>query len=741
MPQDTQQQKLDKLLQKSDSITSPSDNNSAEPLCSEGINTFEASWGTVSVDVSNDFLEAHLISVEFSDNNEKITTESISNLLQQHHITCNLQKDTYSDLAENLQKNHDWLGRLLIAQGRPPGVPGGVDFVMFDKNSSAKLAYGNKLQIADEIISFQKLIEFFNSPLAPGTCPGILCKAISACEVIAERLEPIKVRVGRDVFGRVIKPAKFSDLMVGKHVQLTNDKRSFEAMTYGYISIIDRQVSILSPLLISDDEMTAWYIVLPQHEPVRMPCLKDIIGLLKNAGVTRGIKQQPLEKFCHVLEHGQVACWNVIAKGQEPIRGKDARLEFITDIEKSSGKIRDDDSIDLRELNLVQTVLTDDLIATKHPLTQGIPGYTLTGAPLETNEPGDDLKVKAKDNVRTEEKEDSTIHFYAECDGLIRYKQGKLSIEPIYKINGNVDFSTGNVDVDCALEISGNICSDFTVKSTSDVLVGGSIDPGAKLEIGGNLEVKGGIRGETTEITVLGNMKADFIQTGTGQSHQTMRTDFVQSVKLLVKGDLIVNQYIYYAVIKAVGKIIVGPGTGKRGGSIVGGVSCSSTGIKLSVCGSPSFVPTLLILEPTPTKLAKLRKLKKNLALCDATTTKIMQTLNVDSIKKETVTQLLQSADEKHKKLYVDLITKLNNTITDKQQILSDLDVLKKELYHDLSKMKIIVTRCYHGNTRLRIGKKEFLEKQDRAPSQFTFQKKVVHVEAITAGDKKTDIF
>ena len=400
----------------------------------------------------------------------------------------------------------------------------------------------------------------------------------------------------------------------------------------------------------------------------------------------------------------------------------------------------DNGSIDLRELNIVQTVLADSLIAIKHPLTQGVVGYTLTGEPIET-EPGEDLKVEAKDNVRTEEDEDGSIRFYAECDGLISYKQGKISVDPLYKINGNVDFSTGNIDVDCALEISGNICSDFTVKSTGNVVVGGSIEPGAKLKIDGNLTVKGGILGESTEITVLGNMKADFIQTGTHNSQQAMRTDFIQSAKIVVKGDLIVNQYIYYAAIKAVGKITVGPGSGERGGSIVGGVACSSTAIHLSVCGSPSFVPTLLILEPTPTKLAKLRKLKENRALCDETTAKIMRTLTVDSIEKEAISELLAAADEKQKKLYIDLLAKLNTIIKEKQKILSDLDILKKELYRDLSKMKITVSRCYHGNTRLRIGKREFLEKQDRPPSQFTFRKKRVHVERIFAADKETDIF
>ncbi len=746
MPQNAKNQNLDKLLQKSSALTSSSDSStvtsvSDEELVASGVWEFEASWGKITVDISEDFLQAHLLSVAPSDDNEEIATEAICDLLGKNHFTPIAESDELHKIPGIIAETEsDWSGRVLFATGNPPGDPGGIDFIMFGENSSAKLPDGSTMQIKDEIISFSEITNFFSGGTTPGSSPGFLSKTIKNGEIVAERLEPIHGTPGRDIYGRPVKPPPFYGLLAGMNIEITNELRSYKANSFGYISIIDYKISILSPIIVADDDMTAWYISFPQHEPVRMPDFKDIVGLLKKSGVTRGIKEHPLKKFCHALEHGQVACWNVIARGQPPLPGENSRLAFSVDREKSSGKLREDGSIDLRELNLVQTVSSGAVIAVKHPPTEGTPGYTLSGEPLET-ESGEDLKVEAKENVRSEENEDGTTTFYAECDGLITYKGDNISIEPLYKISGNVDFSTGNVDVDCALEISGNICSDFTVKSTSDVLVGGNIEPGAILEIDGNLEVKGGIIGETTRITVLGNMKADFVQAGGGEAHQSLKTDFIQAAKIVVKGDLTVNQYIYYAVIKAVGKIIVGPGTGKRGGSIVGGVVCSSSGIKLSVCGSPSFVPTLLILEPTPTKLAKLRKLKENRKLCDATTTKIMRTLNVDSIEKETLTKLLASADEKQKKLYADLLTKLNTIIKDKQKILDDLDTLKKELYFDLSKMKIIVTRTYHGNTRLRIGKKEFLEKEDRAPSQFSFLKKLVHVEAIGAGDKETDIF
>ncbi|MCB2182328.1 MAG: FapA family protein [Desulfobulbaceae bacterium] len=706
-----------------------------------GLRCFEAEWGTASVEISYDFLEAYLVGVKRSALKKQISFEELNSLLQKQGINCLPWEEKGKKIIASLAED-DWSGRLLIAQGRVPGKPGGVDYVMFGKGTSARLTDDDTIKLEDESISFMELNSFLSNESPPGVFPGILVKAIGKGEIIAKRQEPINVQVGRDIYGRDIAPPEFKSLIAGQNVRLTEDMSSFQATVYGYITIVEKTVSILSPIILSKDAMIAWYIFLPQYEPVRMPSFKDIVELLKNAGVTRGIKQAPLEKFCKSLAHGDVACWNVIAKGRQPVKGEDAHLEFVVDLTKQSGKVREDGSIDFRELNLVQTVSEGDLVATKHPPGEGIQGYTLIGEVIET-EAGQGLKVEGKSNIRSDEKEDGTILFYAECDGLIRFRDGKISIDPQYKVSGNVDFSTGNINVDCDLQISGNICSDFSVHANGNVFVGGNIEPGAKVRINGNLEVKGGIIGDTTEITVLGDMKADFIEAGKESSGtgQLVKTDFIQSAKIVVKGDLHVSQYIYYAAVKAVGKIIVGPGKGERGGSVVGGVICSSSAIRLSVCGSPSFVPTTLILEPTPDKLAKLKKLKESRNQCDADTTKIMRTLNVKTVDRGEISELLESARPDQKRLFIDLLEKLSATIKEKQEVMEDLAPLRKELHADLSKMQIIVAKTYHGNTRIRIGRKEFHEKEDRGPSRFTLRKKWVYVESLLQQDSEIDIF
>ena len=233
------------------------------------------------------------------------------------------------------------------------------------------------------------------------------------------------------------------------------------------------------------------------------------------------------------------------------------------------------------------------------------------------------------------------------------------------------------------------------------------------MKVQGDLLVQGGIIGEHTEIIVLGNLQADYIQ----------------AAGVVVKGNLLVKQYIYHAIIRTVGEITVGPGSGERGGSVSGGTVCSSRKISLSSCGSASNVPTVLALAPAPDKLARLEKLKKSLRLCDETIHRIMRTLKLARLNKEAVAALLAPLPPEQKKLFSQILAKLKNTITRKSQVKDDLEELRKKIRADLRNMEIKISRRYFGNTTIKIGKKEFREKVDHGPALFSYRNKRVHVE------------
>jgi len=160
--------------------------------------------------------------------------------------------------------------------------------------------------------------------------------------------------------------------------------------------------------------------------------------------------------------------------------------------------------------------------------------------------------VEGKNNVRVED-DGGRILFYAQAPGIVEFSDNKIAVNPVYQISGDVDFSTGNLDVDCNLVIPGSIRSEFSVKTTENVSVGGIIEPGADVFVQGNLVVQGGIIGETTRITVLGNLQ----------------TLFIQDAHVVVKGKLTVETSIYNAAVRTVGEIQVKSGGGGRQGLLL----------------------------------------------------------------------------------------------------------------------------------------------------------------------------
>ncbi len=669
---------------------------------------FSADWGTIKLEISADYLEAVLLSLEQTSSRRAVTAEMINSLLRENKIVYGVSSGKISAVAAEVNKNSGWSGRMVIAAGRPPGIPGNVKFTFLGEEEQVWSMDGNVWQGNGVTLSFQALSEFFAAPGQPEA--EVLAKAVRPGEVIAEREEPLKGRPGRDVYGRSIKAPRFKGLLAGENVEIVN-LREFRATAFGYISILDKRLDVISPVRMADDEMTAWYINLPQLAPQRCPGHSDIIKALKKFGVISGAKKKAVNRLCQPDLPAGLARWYVVAQGREPVNGEEGRLDFTVSREKRIGDLNKDGSMDFRSLNLVQTVGKDSLVARKYPPTAGITGTTLLGKELPA-EAGVDYRVEAGDNVRVEE-ENGIVNFYAECDGLILFRNNKISVDPLYRVSGDVDFSTGNIDVDCSLNIGGSVCSDFTVLASGNVVIGGGIEPSAKLTVQGDLLVQGGIIGEHTEVTVLGNLQADYIQ----------------AAKVVVKGNLVVKQYIYHAIIRTVGEIRVGPGSGKRGGSISGGTVCSSKKIVLSSSGSASNVPTALALASAPDKLARLNKLKKNIRLCDATISRIMRTMKLSRLDKDAIAQRFEPLSPEQKKLFSRILAKLKNTIDQKHRVKNNLEELQKEMRKELRKMVIKIShRCY-GNTSIKIGKKEFLEKVDHGPAVFLYSNNRVQAE------------
>lgn len=83
----------------------------------------------------------------------------------------------------------------------------------------------------------------------------------------------------------------------------------------------------------------------------------------------------------------------------------------------------------------------------------------------------------------------------AAISGAVRHEHGKLWIEPILEVPGDVDFSVGNIDFGGDVHIRGSVLDLFHVKTHGTIHIHGSVEA-AEIHAGTNLIVDGAIVGK-----------------------------------------------------------------------------------------------------------------------------------------------------------------------------------------------------------------------------------------------------
>jgi uncharacterized protein (DUF342 family) len=400
-------------------------------------------------------------------------------------------------------------------------------------------------RLGEDTLSFVPLHALHNAKTATEVAAlQTKVKAVAAGQILAtveaiEAIEAIEAMVQGDAGSDVLdQPAALPPkeiLKAGDHVVTTQQGIQFEASIYGYVSVLQNCISVVPPIWISPDRMEAYYVSLPQIGTAIYPAKADVEALLERLKIKVGIQSDTIEALCRKLAGGEkVPVLTLVAQGQPPQPGENARLAYSFDIEEKPGKVLKDGSIDLRERNLLHSVSADTLLAEKIEPTQGVTGQTLFAEPIETTA-GEDISVEAGTGVRLSD--EGGIKLYAETDGVARLQDGKLCVTPVFVLQGDVDYKSGNIDLDTDVQISGWVRSGFTVKASGSVTVGDGVEDGAIVNVQGDVTIGKGVIGANTRIIVQGDFRAQFIQ----------------NASVIAKGNIWVGSYIMNATVRAGG--------------------------------------------------------------------------------------------------------------------------------------------------------------------------------------------
>jgi uncharacterized protein len=313
---------------------------------------------------------------------------------------------------------------------------------------------------------------------------------------------------------------------------------------------------------ITDQEMKA-YVILTPPGPGGSDLYKDaVLAFLRNNRVIFGVMDEALQELEDKPRYREPF---LVAVGAHPQNGRDSYVQYNFETDKNKHQLREaaDGRVNFKELGLIQNVVAGQPLARKLPPEPGQPGRTVTGKMMPARN-GRDISTPMGRNVHMG---DDGATLIADINGLVTFISGKINVEEIFTVPGDVDLKTGNVMFLGTVVVQGNVEDGFSVKASGDVEVRGSV---GKCEIvaEGDIIIHQGIAGKGGgKINAGKNIWSKFIENTTVEAGE----------------NVIVSDGLINSTIVANKKIIC---QGKRA-AIVGGQYRACEEINAKTLGSP----------------------------------------------------------------------------------------------------------------------------------------------------------
>jgi hypothetical protein len=311
----------------------------------------------------------------------------------------------------------------------------------------------------------------------------------------------------------------------------------------------------------------------------------SIVTALKNNSVIHGIKEDVLEAF---VDHPQYGVPTAVAEGSRPKNGADAKIIYNFETDTNKVRLKEiDGKVDYKELNQIQNVVEGQLLAKKVPAEEGEDGRTVTGKILPAK-PGNDVELGVGKNV---ELKNDGLALVAVTNGQVMLINGKVNVEPVYIVQGDVNMKVGNITHLGTIIVKGNVEDGFTLKASGNIEIFGTVGK-CTLDAEGDIMVRQGITGKSE---------------GSVSSGKTLWSKFVENTNVAVGENVVVTDGIINSLVDA-NKKVVCMSQGKRA-KIVGGRIRAAEEVLAETFGSVAGSETVVEVGYDPKSKARLAEL------------------------------------------------------------------------------------------------------------------------------------
>lgn len=319
-------------------------------------------------------------------------------------------------------------------------------------------------------------------------------------------------------------------------------------------------------LKVDPDHRYANLLVVAATDPKSNHTYEGVLATLRDEKIVHGVDKEKIGEAFETLQDMELGAVVRIAEATPATPPRDGQINFAVDVsgEATFDPANDDEEqIDFRSATSVVCVEPGALIATVIPPKQGSPGRTVTGAPIQPRKP-EEAHIRPGQNAHYEP---ANHTFTATSQGRPVFSDFILSVLPVYEVEGDVDYGTGNINFRGSVVVHGSVLDDFQIIA-KDILVFGTVGA-ADLQAEANIEVRGGINGrERATVRAGGEVMAKYI------SHANIEC----------MSDLVVRREIVNSHVMCNGRV--------RVGNLIGGELTSRMGVEANILGSDLGVAT-----------------------------------------------------------------------------------------------------------------------------------------------------
>ncbi len=318
---------------------------------------------------------------------------------------------------------------------------------------------------------------------------------------------------------------------------------------------------------IDDDNMCAFLYLMPPGDGKDRYTMEELVAFLQKNGVTTGYHHSNLAAMIKKKVYKREI---VAARGQAAVEGRDGYFDYKFDPDQyRAPKVLADGRVDYTNMSTLQNVKKGDVVAIYHHVMPGQDGYDVKGKPILA------ARVKEIPPLRGQavsNQEDPDVYL-ATKSGKIEFKDGRIDIQNLHEINGDVTLITGKVEFFGDVVINGNVESGVVIRAGRNIEIKGTVEA-VNLFAGGDIILGRGIQGgQKAKVSARGNIFADFIE------HT-----------VVMAGGSVQANTILNSRISADDKVIL---TGKKG-AIIGGYTHAAKGITATEIGNGAEMRTVV---------------------------------------------------------------------------------------------------------------------------------------------------